>query len=58
MGWSRDDKDAQRRYESGYYDGRIDKVNRRPYDEQGASSDDWLEGYWAGWNGKPNKYEE
>lgn len=57
MSRSGDSKDAKRRYEAGYHDGRYDKVNYKPYDDQDASSDDWLEGYWDGYKGHPNKYE-
>jgi len=57
MARSGDSKDAKRRYESGYYDGRYDKINGKPYDEQDASSDDWIEGYWDGYNERFNKYE-
>ena len=57
MSWSGDSKDAERRYGAGRLDGRIDKREGRPYDEQGASSDDWIEGYWDGYTGRPDKYE-
>lgn len=56
MGWARTEEDAERRYTSGYCEGHNDKAENRPYDEQGASSDDWLAGYWAGYKGRPNKY--
>jgi len=57
MGWSRISKDAKRRYNSGYNQGRRDKKNNFDPNERGASSDDWLEGYSDGYNGRPNKYD-